>query len=185
MPNCPDNMNSEPKTKLNSKSLHSCFIHICLSSQHRSQNRQTGDVFPGMTFKMCFPPSCPISGACEYGSFGATLNDGYVSASSFYRNGVGGACYQVRCTDAKYCPNDGVMIKITYSGASSNTDFILSQHAFAKMGQKADLSVSLLSLGAVSIKYRRCVPLLSIAMIAKSTIAAKYSPTILFKPQVL
>ncbi|RWW80392.1 hypothetical protein BHE74_00011269 [Ensete ventricosum] len=150
------------------------LIHICLSSQHRSQNRQTGDVFPGMTFKMCFLLPAPSvrtrflmrkesqiisssyltsAGACEYGSFGATLNDGYVSASSFYRNGVGGACYQVRCTDAKYCPNDGVMIKITYSGASSNTDFILSQHAFAKMGQKADLSVSLLSLGAVSIEY--------------------------------
>ncbi|RWW05176.1 hypothetical protein GW17_00031568 [Ensete ventricosum] len=64
---------------------------------------------------------------------------------------------QVRCTNANYCSTDGVTIVITDSGASGNTDFILSQHAFSRMGQNADAGASLLSLGVVGIEYRRCV----------------------------
>ncbi|KAG6496111.1 hypothetical protein ZIOFF_043959 [Zingiber officinale] len=68
------------------------------------------------------------SGACEYGTFGATLNGGDVSAASkLYRNDL---------------------------GASGDTDFILSQHAFARMGQNADAGTSLLSLGFIGIEYR-------------------------------
>ncbi|CAN6218888.1 unnamed protein product [Urochloa humidicola] len=97
------------------------------------------------------------SGACEYGAFGATLNNGDVSASaSLYRNGVGcGACYQVRCTNPYYCSTSGVTIVITDSGASDGTDFILSQHAFAGMGQNKDAGATLLNLGYVGIEYRR------------------------------
>ncbi|KAL6658005.1 hypothetical protein ACP70R_005785 [Stipagrostis hirtigluma subsp. patula] len=97
------------------------------------------------------------SGACEYGAFGATLNNGDVSASaSLYRNGVGcGACYQVRCTNPHYCSPNGVTIVITDSGASDGTDFILSQHAFAGMGQNKDAGATLLTLGYVGIEYRR------------------------------
>ncbi|XP_025804645.1 expansin-like B1 isoform X3 [Panicum hallii] len=97
------------------------------------------------------------TGACEYGAFGATLNNGDVSASaSLYRNGVGcGACYQVRCTNPYYCSPSGVTIVITDSGASDGTDFILSQHALAGMGQNKDAGATLLNLGYVGIEYRR------------------------------
>ncbi|XP_020577846.1 expansin-like B1 [Phalaenopsis equestris] len=54
-----------------------------------------------------------------------------------------------------YCSDNGVTIVITDSGSSGGTDFILSQHAFAGMGQTVDAGKSLLNLGWVDIEYRR------------------------------
>ncbi|KAK3016773.1 hypothetical protein RJ639_006446 [Escallonia herrerae] len=97
------------------------------------------------------------TGACGFGTFGATINGGDVSAASdLYRDGLGcGACYQVRCTNSAYCSDKGVNVVITDHGSSDRTDFILSRRAFGRMAQTKDAAASLLALGIIDIQYRR------------------------------
>ncbi|KAL5862561.1 hypothetical protein ACOSQ3_000075 [Xanthoceras sorbifolium] len=116
-----------------------CFVHS-RAAYYPSSNEQGSDI-----------------GACGYGSFGATINGGDVSAASdLYRNGLGcGACYQVRCTNSNYCSDKGANVVITDQGSSDRTDFILSRGAFGRMAQTKDAEASLLALGIVDIEYRR------------------------------
>ncbi|OWM88304.1 expansin-like B1 isoform X2 [Punica granatum] len=97
------------------------------------------------------------TGACGFGSFGANINGGDVSAAwDLYRDGLGcGACYQVRCTDSNYCSDKGVTVVITDQGSGDSTDFILSRRAFGRMAQTTDKASSLFTIGVIGIEYRR------------------------------
>ncbi|KAG9155812.1 hypothetical protein Leryth_004060 [Lithospermum erythrorhizon] len=136
------------------------FLVVCFGLMHYLAN--------AATCKDCFVHSMAAhypdsdekgteTGECGFGSFGATINGGHVSAASdLFRNGVGcGACYQVRCTNSNLCSEKGVSVVVTDHGSSDRTDFILSRRAFKGMAQTTDAADSLLSLGIVDIEYRR------------------------------
>ncbi|KAF3448244.1 hypothetical protein FNV43_RR08957 [Rhamnella rubrinervis] len=95
-------------------------------------------------------------GACGYGEYGRTVNDGHVAGvARLYRNGSGcGACYQVRCTNKQYCSDDGVNIVATDYGEGDRTDFILNTRAYAKLALP-NLALELFSYGVVDVEYRR------------------------------
>ncbi|KAL8150869.1 hypothetical protein V2J09_020677 [Rumex salicifolius] len=96
------------------------------------------------------------TGACGYGDYGTTVNDGNVAAvSRLYSGGVGcGACYQVRCKAPGLCTDDGVTVVATDHGAGDGTDFILSPKAYTRMAQSG-LEPDLLAYGVVDIEFRR------------------------------
>ncbi|KAK9121014.1 hypothetical protein Syun_018631 [Stephania yunnanensis] len=97
------------------------------------------------------------SGACGYGDFGRTLNDGVVAAVSnrLYKNGLGcGACYQVKCNIPSLCSQEGAKVVVTDHGEGDRTDFILSPRAFAKLALPNKGS-ELKKYGVVDIKYQR------------------------------
>ncbi|XP_059441340.1 expansin-like B1 [Corylus avellana] len=96
------------------------------------------------------------SGACGFGEFGRTVNDGSVAGvSRLYRNGTGcGACYQVRCTTPEYCSDEGVKIVVSDYGEGDTTDFILSPRAFVRLA-RANVAKELLAYGVIDVEYRR------------------------------
>ncbi|KNA15528.1 hypothetical protein SOVF_097510 [Spinacia oleracea] len=95
------------------------------------------------------------TGACGYGEYGRTVNNGYVAGVHRpYRNGTGcGGCYQVRCKTGD-CTDDGVVVVATDFGVGDWTDFLFTAKAYAKMARPG-LEAQLLSYGVVDIEYRR------------------------------
>ncbi|XP_030533670.1 expansin-like B1 [Rhodamnia argentea] len=97
------------------------------------------------------------TGACGYGEYGRTVNDGYVTGvSRLYRNGAGcGACYRVRCTKPQ-CTGEGAYVVVTDYGEGDRTDFILSPRAYAKMAQPDEYQTKqLFAYGVVEVEFRR------------------------------
>ncbi|KAL2903047.1 Expansin-like B1 [Bienertia sinuspersici] len=98
-----------------------------------------------------------VCGACGYGEYGRSVNDGDVAAVSrrLYRNGARcGACYQIKCTEEE-CNEDGVRVVVTDQGESrDDSDFILSVQAFAKMA-KPGMEHNLKAYGHVNVEYQR------------------------------
>ncbi|KAJ8444324.1 hypothetical protein Cgig2_019882 [Carnegiea gigantea] len=97
-------------------------------------------------------------GACGYGDYGRTVNDGLVAvaaSSKLYRNGAGcGACYKVKCKKVE-CNQDGVVVVVTdYVGVGNETDLVLSANAYTKMAQPGGEKV-LVAYGKVDVEYER------------------------------
>ncbi|KAG2679944.1 hypothetical protein I3843_11G074700 [Carya illinoinensis] len=98
------------------------------------------------------------SGACGYGEFGRTVNDGSVTGvSKLYRNGTGcGACYRVRCLSSQYCNEDSVTVVVTDYGEGDKTDFILSTRAYTRLARPGRKGAKeLLARGVIDVEYRR------------------------------
>ncbi|GKU95640.1 hypothetical protein SLEP1_g8973 [Rubroshorea leprosula] len=97
------------------------------------------------------------TGACGFGEYGRNIYDGHVSGvSKLWRDGSGcGACYQVRCTNAELCAEDGVNVVVTDHGEGDHTDFILSPRAYAWMAKSNDKAEQLFAYGVVDVEFRR------------------------------
>ncbi|CAJ1943250.1 unnamed protein product [Sphenostylis stenocarpa] len=79
-------------------------------------------------------------GACGFGEYGRTMNNGSVAAvSGLWRNGAG-------------C---GVYVVATDYGAGDRTDFIMSKRGFSELGRNAGASAQLLKEGVVDIAFKR------------------------------
>ncbi|KAI8001309.1 Expansin-like B1 [Camellia lanceoleosa] len=96
------------------------------------------------------------TGACGFGDYGRTVNDGSVSGvSRLYRNGTGcGGCYQVRCKIPQLCTEDGARVVVTDYGEGDKTDFILSTRAYARLA-RPNVASELFAYGVVDIEYQR------------------------------
>ncbi|XP_057725919.1 expansin-like B1 isoform X3 [Arachis stenosperma] len=100
---------------------------------------------------------CSRGGACGFGEYGRTVNDGSVAAvSRLWRNGTGcGACYQARCKLEQYCDEEGTYVVVTDYGEGDRTDFVLSPRAYKKLGRNDEAAAELFKYGVVDIEYRR------------------------------
>ncbi|KAL6541794.1 hypothetical protein OROGR_011280 [Orobanche gracilis] len=97
-------------------------------------------------------------GACGFGEYGRTVNNGVVSgvSSRLYMNGSGcGACYQVRCKNLAVCSEDGTKVIVTDYGEGHNTDFILSVAGFSSLAASPNMASELFQYGVLDVEYRR------------------------------
>ncbi|XP_073128825.1 LOW QUALITY PROTEIN: expansin-like B1 [Henckelia pumila] len=93
------------------------------------------------------------SGACGFGEYGRTVNNGEVSGvSSLYRNGSScGACYQVRCKIPTFCNEDGTKVVVTDYGEGDHTDFILSLRAYSNLESQFSANPP---MGALNLRFQ-------------------------------
>ncbi|KAF7828479.1 expansin-like B1 [Senna tora] len=96
-------------------------------------------------------------GACGFGEYGRTVNDGSVAGvSALWKNGSGcGGCYQVRCKNPQYCDEYGSYVVVTDYGEGDRTDFVMSPRAYSRLGRNPDASAELFKYGVVDVEYRR------------------------------
>ncbi|XP_061343913.1 expansin-like B1 [Gastrolobium bilobum] len=96
-------------------------------------------------------------GACGFGYYGKTVNDGRVAGvSGLWKNGAGcGACYRVRCKIPQYCDEYGAYVVVTDYGEGDRTDFIMSPRGYSSLGRNDDASAELSKYGVVDVEYKR------------------------------
>ncbi|KAL3817972.1 hypothetical protein ACJIZ3_003877 [Penstemon smallii] len=138
---------------MGSKILIVTLLLICASI---ACNGEDGFIYSRATFYGS--PECLGSprGACGYGEYGRTVNNGEVSGvSRLYRNGSGcGACYQVRCTIPTHCSEQGTKLVVTDFGVGDHTDFVLSLGAYSNLA-RPNMAAELYAYGVVGIEYRQ------------------------------
>ncbi|XP_057475462.1 expansin-like B1 [Actinidia eriantha] len=128
------------------------FVMVLLPALGHSQ-----DAYVSSRATFYGSPDClgTPTGACGFGDYGRTVNDGSVSGvSRLYKNGTGcGACYQVRCKIPQLCIEDGVRVVVTDYGEGDKTDFVLSTRAFSKLA-RPNTALELFAYGVVDIEFR-------------------------------